>query len=308
MRSPEPALFSPYENAFLPAETLSSYAFSLCGGPCAGLFRIENGEMLKDLVQCCINASIPYRVLGGMTNILVSDEGYDGVILLNRKGSVSHTISEDGSVLLAAESGAGMAAAVRYCIENEISGLEWAAGLPGTVGGAVCGNAGAFGSDISRIFSHGEILDEKGIKQTIQKADMNFAYRSSSMKHQQNKCVLCKAVFRLEKGIKEQILAAGEANKEKRKSTQPADRHSLGSVFKNPEGESAGKLIQAAGLKGFSIGKAEVSMKHANFITTQKGVKSADYHSLVIHVQKTVYEQFGILLEPEIEMLGFGLK
>ena len=100
MRSPEPSLFSPYENAFLPAETLSSYAFSLCGGPCAGLFRIESGEMLKGLVRCCINASIPYRVLGGMTNILVSDDGYDGVILLNRKGSVSHTFGKDGSILL----------------------------------------------------------------------------------------------------------------------------------------------------------------------------------------------------------------
>ena len=308
MRNLKPSLFSPYENAFSPAEPLSGYAFSLCGGPCAGLFRIEDGEMLKNLVQCCIRESVPYKVLGGMTNILISDEGFDSIVFLNRKGSISHTIQNDGSILLEADSGASMAGAVRYCIENGISGLEWAAGRPGTIGGAVCGNAGAFGAEISQIFSSGTVIDENGSVRTIDNADMNFAYRSSAMKHQSNKNILLKAVFHLEKGLKEQISAKGETYKETRRNTQPIDQHSLGSVFKNPEGESAGKLIQAAGLKGFTIGKAQVSMKHANFITTEKGVTSTDYHRLVVHVQKTVFEQFRVLLEPEIEMLGFELK
>ena len=304
----EPSLFAPYENAFHPAELLSGYAFSLCGGPCAGLFRIEDSEMLKSLVQCCIRNSVPYKVLGGMTNILISDEGFEGIVFLNRKGSITHTIQNDDSILLKADAGTSMASAVKYCIENEISGLEWAAGLPGTIGGAVCGNAGAFGSEISQIFLSGTVIDEKGSVRLIDNADMNFSYRSSAMKHQANKNVLLKAVFHLEKGQKEQISTKGETYKETRRNTQPIDQHSLGSVFKNPEGESAGKLIQAAGLKGFTIGKAQVSMKHAKFITTEKGVTSTDYHRLVVHVQQTVYEKFRVLLEPEIEMLGFELK
>lgn len=302
------SLLAPYENAFHPSELLSKYAFSLCGGPCAGLFFIEDGEMLKALVQCCIRESIPYKVLGGMTNILISDEGFDGIIFLNRKGTITFTVQNDDSILLEADSGASMAGAVRYCIENEISGLEWAAGLPGTIGGAVCGNAGAFGSEISQIFICGTAIDETGTIRTIDNDEMNFAYRSSVMKRQENKNILLKAVFHLEKGHKKQISAKVETYKETRRNTQPVDQHSLGSVFKNPEGESAGKLIQAAGLKGFTIGKAQVSMKHANFITTEKGVTSSDYHRLVIHIQKTVFEQFRVLLEPEIEMLGFELK
>ena len=162
MRKLDPSLFSPYEKAFLSGEMLSRYAFSLCGGPCAGLLPVENGEMLRDLTERCISLDLPYRVFGGMTNVLVSDDGFDGVILLNRRGGISHTEEDAGNVTLHADSGTGMAAVVRYCIENSISGFEWAAGLPGTVGGAVYGNAGAFGSDISRNFQSGTVVDRSG--------------------------------------------------------------------------------------------------------------------------------------------------
>lgn len=302
------SLFSPYEKALLWDEPLSRYAFSLCGGPCAGLFRIEGDEMLENLVRCCIQAGYPYKVLGGMTNVLVSDAGFDGVVLLNRKGTISHQLMHDGSVQLNAGSGVGMAAVVRYCIENEFTGMEWAAGLPGTVGGAVYGNAGAFGTETADLFTCGHVIDETGAVHELNKDEMGYAYRSSFLKARKENNVLLDASFLLQTGEKELILAKCEENREKRSSTQPVTENSLGSVFKNPDGESAGKLIQAAGLKGFSIGQAAVSMKHANFITTTKGVTSEDYRSLISHVQRVVFEQFGVLLEPEIELLGFGVK
>ena len=302
------SLFSPYEKALLRDEPLSRYAFSLSGGPCAGLFRVEEREMLENLVRCCIKAGYPYKVLGGITNVLVSDEGFDGVVLLNRKGIITHLQMDDGSVQLNAGSGVGMAAVVRYCIENEFSGMEWAAGLPGTVGGAVYGNAGAFGTETADSFTRGHVIDESGAVHELNHDDMEYTYRSSFLKARKENNVLLDASFLLQTGEKEQILAKCEENREKRRSTQPVTENSLGSVFKNPEGESAGKLIQAAGLKGFSIGQAAVSMKHANFITTTKGVTSEDYRLLVSHVQRVVFEQFGVLLEPEIELLGFGVK
>ena len=308
MRHIDLSLFFPYEKLFLTDELLSKYAFSLCGGPCPGLIKVENSQMLESVIKCCIAAGLPYKVLGGMTNILISDKGFDGVVILNRKGKISHKELEDGSVWLSAESGAGMAAVVRYCTENGISGMEWAAGLPGTVGGAVCGNAGAFGTEISDIFVSGCMLDEKGCQNHISHENMGYSYRSSILKHQDNNRILLGASFLLGKGDTEEISSRCEEYKERRKSTQPIDEHSLGSVFKNPEGESAGKMIQAAGLKGFSVGKASVSLKHANFIVTEKGVTSADYHRLVCHVQNKVYEQFSVLLEPEIELFGFEVN
>lgn len=287
---------------------LGSYAFSLCGGPCAGSFLVRGSEMLQDLVKCADRARIPFKVLGGMTNILVSDDGFDGLVLFNRAGAVVHEEKDPAEILLTADSGVSMGTLVQYCSQHGLSGLEWAAGLPGTLGGAVYGNAGAFGSDMEHIFKGCSLLDENGKVQRCGLQDMGYSYRSSALKENTEQKVLLEITLKLQKGEKERIKSKCSENISIRREKQPTDQHSLGSVFKNPEGESAGKLIQAAGLKGFSIGKAVVSMKHANFITTEKGVTSTDYYRLVKHVQETVYEQFSILLEPEIELFGFGVK
>lgn len=305
MRNMDPVRFSPYTQAFRPEVRIGDHAYSLCGGPCAGMFVCDGPEMLQGLTRICIAEGIPFRVVGGLSNLLVSDAGFDGIILLNRKGKISHSASDDGSVLLTASSGVSAAAAVRYCVENELSGFEWACGLPGTVGGAVYGNAGAFGTETAEIFVSGNAVTPAGKTVSLSCADMGFAYRSSRIKRDQDGTVLLDACFRLEKGIRDEILARGEANRARRQASQPAGEPSLGSVFKNPEGSAAGKLIQDAGLKGTSVGKATVSMKHANFITTEKGVRSEDYRALIRLVRNTVMEKTGILLEPEIEFLGF---
>lgn len=305
MQMPDASLFSPYQTALQSPAQLSNYAYSLCGGPCAGLFSVENSLMLEDLVQKCRTADIPYRVLGGMSNILVSDSGFDGIVLLNRKGKLTYTESPDGSILLQADSGTPMAAVVRYCAEHGFSGFEWAAGLPGTVGGAVYGNAGAFGSETAEIFSEGTVIEPDGRTSSCTGSDLAFAYRSSVLKRGNGNRILLNASFRLIPGDSQKIRKTGEEYRQTRREKQPLGAPSLGSVFKNPPGESAGKLIQAAGLKGMSIGKATVSTVHANFITTEKGVRSRDYFDLILTVQKSVREMFGIILEPEVEFLGF---
>ena len=162
MRNIDPKLFTPYESAFRPGTRIGTYAYSLCGGPCAGMFIIENSEMLKELVRKCISEQIPFRVVGGLSNLLVSDAGFDGIILLNRKGEILHTIASDGTVVLTAESGVSMAEMVNYCVQNGISGFEWACGLPGTIGGAVYGNAGAFGTETSDIYLSGTAVSVSG--------------------------------------------------------------------------------------------------------------------------------------------------
>ena len=308
MRGIDRSVFLPYERDFLPGEPLSRYAFALCGGPCCGLFRVSDSEMLVRLVRLCIENELPYRVFGGLTNVLVCDEGYDGIVLLNRKGSIEQISGDPERAVLRVSSGTAAAAVVRYAMENGLCGFEWAAGLPGTVGGAVYGNAGAFGSDISKVCRAVTLIDQDGEVRRLSSEEMKFAYRSSVLKRGNRAGVLLSAEFELAAGDKAEISALCEKNRAARKASQPVEEHSLGSVFKNPEGESAGKLIQTAGLKGVSIGKAAVSMKHANFITVEEGVNAADYHRLVEHVQKTVFERFGIRLEPEIEMLGFEAK
>ena len=297
--------FAPYEYAYRPGVRIGEFAYSLCGGPCAGMFIIEDSEMLNQLIRKCITAGVPYRVAGGLSNLLISDSYFDGIILLNRRGTVTQMIESDGSVILSAESGAPMAGVVNYCISNGLSGFEWACGLPGTVGGAVYGNAGAFGTEISDIFRSCVVIDGACETKKIVHSEMAFLYRSSILKRNRNDWVILEASFRLHKDDQETIRSKSEANREKRKQTQPFAERSLGSVFKNPEGYSAGKLIQDAGLKGFSIGGASVSMKHANFITTVNGVRSEDYRKLILYIQEKVFELYGIRLEPEIEFLGF---
>lgn len=305
MRKIDPALFAPYESAFRPDIRIGSYAYSLCGGPCAGMFVIENSEMLKILVRKCIAEQIPFRVVGGLSNLLVSDTGFDGIILLNRKGDIRYTTAPDGEIILSAGSGALMTELVNYCVQNGLSGFEWACGLPGTVGGAVYGNAGAFGTSVADIFQSCEIIDADGNLRKLSVDEMDFSYRGSIFKNSHHDWMIIEASFFVMRDDPEQIRQRGIANRDKRHASQPVSERSLGSVFKNPEGTAAGKLIQDAGLKGMAIGKARVSEKHANFITTSEGVRSEDYRKLISYVQRVVSEKFGVRLEPEIELLGF---
>lgn len=304
MQKPDLKALGKYRNSLQQNIPLARYSFALCGGPAAALITADDPGALEDIVSICMENAISFKVLGGLSNVLISDAGFDGLIILNRTGRIS-LIDDAGPCLIQAGSGSMLNAIVRYCEANALSGMEWAAGIPGTLGGAVYGNAGAFGSDISNCLESAELLDSAGKRKSVRGTEMDLSYRSSSLKKSSDPCIILSARIQLSKGIAEEIIEKGRLNREKRSESQPHGVGSLGSVFKNPAGTSAGKLIEDAGLKGTRIGEAEISQKHANFITTSNGVKSADYKALIELAQQKVFEQFGIRLEPEIEMLGF---
>lgn len=305
MRALEFECFGKYRDMLRRNVPLANYSYALCGGPCAGMFCVGDGETLAELVKICIESGIPYRVFGGLSNVLVSDSGFDGIVLLNRGGGIRIEKESAERIIVTADSGVLMSKLVKTCTEEGIAGMDWAAGLPGTVGGAVYGNAGAFGSDTASVFLDGQYVDESGTLRPLSKAEMGFSYRSSAMKRGEKPGVLTEIRFVLCAGDPQDIRTAADARRAWRHEHQPDTLPSLGSVFKNPEGMSAGKLIQDAGLMGKVIGGARVSTKHANFITTEKGVRSSDYKALVDLVQAAVSEKFGVKLIPEIEMTGF---
>lgn len=284
---------------------LACFSFAHCGGT-ASVMKIRDHERLEKAAATCYREGIPFRVLGRMSNVLVSDEGYEGLILLNRSEDPVTVWDISGRTELTAGSGCNMAALVRCCEENDLSGLEWAAGLPGTLGGAVHGNAGAFGGDTAGCFISAEMLTDKGEKEVWKPEQMAFAYRSGCLKSGEKEAVILTCTLSAshseEPGAVKRL---GDEYRERRKNSQPHGIGSLGSVFRNPTGMSAGKLIEDAGLKGKRIGKAEISMKHANFIVTEPGVRSADYLELMLIAQRTVAEKFRVELVPEVELIGF---
>lgn len=284
---------------------ISRYSYAHCGGE-AAVLKCASAEELENASAVLLKDGAPFLVLGGLSNVLLSDAGWDGTILLNRGGEIEVQPDKDGSMILSADSGTNMASIVNYCEKNNLTGLEWAAGLPGTLGGAVYGNAGAFGGNIAGNFVSASALDEKGDRVRFTPRDMDFGYRSTALKKGKQKAILlnCELSVRQsnEKGV---VKEAGDINRKKRHDSQPYGVGSLGSVFRNPEGDSAGRLIELAGLKGKRIGKAEISTKHANFIVTEPGVRSADYLALLNMARNAVWEQFQIQLISEIELIGF---
>lgn len=284
---------------------ISRYSYAHCGGE-AAVLKCACAEELENAAAALLKDGVPFRVLGGLSNVLVSDAGWQGVILLNRGGEMDVRPEQDGSMILSADSGMNMASIVSYCEKNDLTGLEWAAGLPGTLGGAVYGNAGAFGGNIAGNFVSACALDEKGNRVRFTQKDMDFQYRSSVLKRGNQKAVLLNCVLSVRVSDKKgSVKEEGDTNRKKRHDSQPYGVGSLGSVFRNPEGDSAGRLIELAGLKGKRVGKAEISTKHANFIVTEPGVRSADYRELLDMARNAVWEQFQIQLVPEIELIGF---
>lgn len=289
-----------FSDLFRPGTPLGAYSFALCGGAPAWLTECRTAADYEAAAEACRKAGIPYRVLGGLSNVLVSDKGYDGAVLLSRPGEIRIM----GSSIMAS-AGVRMAVLARQALDAGLSGLEWAEGLPGTVGGAIYGNAGAFGSGISDIVSQVGFLSADGKSEILSPEGLHFGYRTGALKEGTLKGILTGAVFSLREDSPEAIRSRMADYAERRRRTQPHGVGSLGSVFRNPAGDSAGRLIESCGLKGASCGKASVSQVHANFIVTEKGVLAADYKSLMERVRDRVAEQTGITLVPEIELMGF---
>ncbi len=249
-------------------------------------------------VSVCKEHNIKYYIMGKGSNLIVNDNGYDGVIIKLGEYFNEVTVEED---TIYAQSGALMSIVAAKALQNTLQGLEFGSGIPGTVGGAVAMNAGAYGGEMSQIIESVKVMDEQGMVRQLDKGQLNFGYRQSIF--QNSPYLILEVEMKLNKGQYEQIRTTMKEMTEKRMQKQPLNYPSAGSVFKRPEGHFAGKLIEDAGLKGLSVGGARVSPLHAGFIINDGNATAQDIINLMAIVKNTVYEKFGIMLKQEVKIL-----
>jgi UDP-N-acetylmuramate dehydrogenase len=280
--------------------SLAPYTSARIGGPADILITAESADELARMIKLLRKHEIDYLMLGGGSNVLVSDKGVRGVVLLNRAKGVRFHNGDDPSVT--AESGVIFSNLANRCAAKGLGGLEWAATVPGTVGGAVYGNAGAFGGEMAGNLIWAELFTENG-REKYTAEQLGYGYRTSILKRGELDAVVLAAELRLKNSTKDEVTANIEQFSAHRKATQPPGA-SMGSMFKNPNGDYAGKLIEAAGLKGTRIGNAEISPVHGNFFINHGTTSAEDIRALIQLVIKTVKEKQGVQLELEIELVG----
>ena len=291
---------------------LSRYCSAQIGGPAEYLIEVNTANQLEKIIQGIWINHVPYTLLGRGSNVLISDVGLSGIVVINRaKGVGRIRVCETAEeIQIWAESGVNLGTLTRVVAEKGLSGLEWATGIPGTVGGAVVNNAGAFNGDIAHSLIMADILQQNpepdqgiSLRQTWTSSDFHYSYRNSRIKNESEQVVILRACLRVEKSKPEFIKAKMAQINQKRKATQPPGA-SMGSIFKNPPGDYAGRLIEAAGLKGLQVGGAQISLQHANFMVNQGNACAQDFWDLISVVQKEVLNQFDVQLELEIQPLG----
>ena len=281
---------------------LANYTTAHVGGPADGFLIAQSADDLMEMVTALWKMDAPFRVIGTGANILVADAGYRGVVVANH----AHTIKIDSHTsppTVWAESGANIGTVARQCMLRGFATLEWAGTIPGSLGGAVYGNAGAHGMDISKQFVEAQVVSRTGGKETWNGEKMEFAYRCSALKRGLKDVVILAARLTIAEGNREEVQRKMSEYSEIRRSTQPPGA-SMGSMFKNPAGEKAGRLIESAGLKGFRVGGVEVSPIHANFFVNTENATAADYHRVIEEVRRVVKEKTGVELQLEIELVG----
>lgn len=295
---------APYAARLLRHEPLARYTAARLGGPADWLYVArESNDELAAVIMAAWAQAVPVRVLGGGANVLVSDKGVRGLVVINDVTEITFGEWHDGRNV-AASGGAGLTVLARKCQAHGLSGLEWAVSVPGTVGGAVVNNAGAHGGDIAANLVEAVVLDADKGAQMWALTDLGYGYRASRLKARPDRrFVVLLAMFALRPANPADILARMDEFIAYRKQTQPPGA-SLGSIFKNPPGDYAGRLIEAAGLKGFRFGGAQVSPVHANFFINTGGATASDYDALIRHVQAVVHRKSGVALELEIERIG----
>lgn len=270
------------------------------GGP-ADIFVVPQSiSEAAVIVRLLLAEKIPYRVIGNGSNLLVSDKGYRGVIICLSKGMDS--IEINGNTLYA-QAGALLSKVCYEAYEKSLSGLVFASGIPGSVGGAVCMNAGAYGGEMKDVITKVDLLDcTTGETVSFSNSQMGFSYRTSIVK--EKSLIVLGAEFSLASGDKKTIKEEMDELSARRREKQPLEYPSAGSTFKRPEGYFAGKLIEDSGLRGYSVGGAMVSDKHCGFVINKGGATSEDIITLIRDVRRTVSDKFGVLLEPEVCLMG----
>ena len=280
-------------------EQMSKHTTFRIGGPAEIYAEPESAGELTRLVSLSGEHEVPFNIIGGGANILAADKGVRGLVISTARLKGISLAGED--VVVGA--GESLRAAAGFCLKNSLAGFEFAAGIPGTIGGAIYMNAGAYGREIKDVAKSAEIIDESGGTAVISGESLGFGYRTSVF--QKRGVIILSAVFGLKPGIYEEIKAETERLADMRAKSQPLSEPSAGSAFKRPEGHFPGKLIEESGLSGFAVGGAAVSPKHCGFIVNTEGAATAaDVKRLIEHIQETVYARFGVALEPEIRFLG----
>lgn len=279
-------------------EPLAGHTTWGIGGPAWCLARAHSAAEAQAVVRAAAKAGVPVKVLGRGSNLLVTDGGFAGV-MLSLKGDLAR-IAAQGQIMRAG-GGAHLPAAVKLAARLGLGGLEWAAGIPGSLGGAIAMNAGASGGQTSDVLAEVDLLLPDASRQTLPAAALKPAYRRGGLPAG---ALVLMATLRLSADDPQAVAARTRAVLERRRASQPLDRRTAGSVFKNPPGDYAGRLIEAAGLKGLCVGPAMVSPRHANFIENQGGASAAQVLQLMDQVRRRVRERFGVDLEPEVEVVG----
>ena len=287
------------DNRILKAELMSRHTTFRIGGPADFFLVPENADEIRKIIAVCKEKNVPYFILGNGSNLLVSDKGYQGVVvqLYRNFGQIK---VEDGRIH--AQAGAllsGIAAAAR---EASLTGFEFAGGIPGTLGGAVVMNAGAYGGEMKDVLKEVTVLTPEGGVLTLQADELHMGYRTSVIK--EAGYIVLEAKIRLKEGDPEVIRETMKDLTIRRTTKQPLEYPSAGSTFKRPEGYFAGKLIMDSGLAGYQVGGAQVSEKHCGFVINAGDATARDVRTLMDNVRDIVYKKYGVTLEPEVKFLG----
>ena len=290
--------FVPQENIHL-QEPMAGHTTFRIGGPADCLLELENEEQLKKLCRYLGMTGMPFFVLGNGSNLLVDDSGYRGIIL--EIGPKMSDVLVHGTRIVA-KAGATMAQVARAAMEHGLTGFEFASGIPGTVGGGVVMNAGAYGGEMSQVVTQVNVVSREGELLELDNETMEFGYRTSVIR--KSSFIVTEVTFCLEKGDRDVIKGKMEELAARRREKQPLEYPSAGSTFKRPEGHFAGQLIMEAGLKGFQIGGAKVSEKHCGFVINTGKATAEDVRGVIREVQRCVKERFRVELEPEVVFLG----
>lgn len=284
---------------FLTDEPMSRHTTFRTGGPADIYIEPSGVEELKQVLDICREENVAYTIIGNGSNLLVGDGGYRGVLISFGKPFAQVTI-EGAQVRTGA--GALLSAVAKQVLNASLTGFEFAAGIPGTIGGAVVMNAGAYGGELCQVLREATVLTPEGEVKTLPAEELELGYRTSCV--QKNGYIVLEAVLQLQLGNADDIRAVMDDLASKRREKQPLEYPSAGSTFKRPEGHFAGRLIQDAGLRGFRVGGAQVSEKHCGFVINRDHATSADILSLCRQVQEKVKAQSGVELELEVKLLG----
>ncbi len=284
-------------------EPMSRHTSFRIGGPAECYAVPKSTDELGGIIRVARERNVPYTVIGNGSNLLVSDEGVRGIVIRMEEGTYEEIGKCDGRVLYRADAGVLFSSFAKAMVRLGFEELAYATGIPGSVGGAVVMNAGAYGGEVKDTLKYAVVLTKDGSIAERTAEDLALSYRHSNLS--ENEEIVISAVFALKEGSPEQAAALQADYTARRKDKQPLEYPSAGSTFKRPEGYFAGKLIEDCGLRGFQIGGAQVSEKHCGFVINKADATAEDVMQLIGYVQRTVSERFGVVLEPEVRFLGF---